>query len=164
MKPRVIVADTSPLIALAVMDLFSILPKLFDTIYIPPAVAKECLADLTKPKSAIIHQALTEKQFIEKTVSDQAYCDLLAQVLDRGESEAIALAKQLDIVVLMDERTGRAVAKREGVECIGSLYCLIRAKQNGHIQAVKPRLTQLQEHGYYLAGSLIAVVLESCQE
>lgn len=164
MKPSVIVADTSPLIALAVMDLISILPDLFESFYVPTAVVNECLLDLTKPKASIIQQAIAEKIIVEKSPSDTTFCTLLSAVLDPGEAEAIALAKELGVAVLMDERAGRNVAVREGVECIGSLYCLIRAKQNGLIKAAAPLSIELQRHGYYLHETLIQKVLKSCKE
>lgn len=57
------------------MDLLSVLPELFERIYVPPAVVEEYLTDLTKPKAAVIQQALAENRFVEKAVSELKYCD-----------------------------------------------------------------------------------------
>ena len=164
LNPAIIVADASPLIALAVMDLIPVLPKLFDRIYVPAAVVRECLEDLTKPKAGVIKRAFEEGLLQEKSVTNEAYVNLLAKVLDQGEAEAISLAKELDVIVLMDERAGRNVAERERIKCIGSLYCLIRAKQAGLIEAAAPKIKQLRQHGYHLHDSLVQVVLDSCGE
>ena len=68
MKPAIIVADSSPLIALAVMELFPVLPNLFELIYVPTAVVKECVADVTKPKAHTIQNALKNGQLIEAPI------------------------------------------------------------------------------------------------
>jgi predicted nucleic acid-binding protein len=164
LKPTVVVADASPLIAIAVMDLFPVLPQLFNVIFVPNAVVIECINDVTKPKSGIIQQALTDGILIEKCLTDPTRAKLLEQLLDQGEAEALALAKELGAVVLMDERCGRQVAAREGIHCIGSLYCLIKAKEEGFIETVAPKIKQLQLHGYYLQQKLIDMVLSRCQE
>ena len=44
-----IVVDTSPLIAIAIMDLFPVFNKLFKQIILPEAVVNECMHDLSKP-------------------------------------------------------------------------------------------------------------------
>ena len=164
MKPTVVVADTSPLIALAVMDLLPVLPKLFKKVLVPSSVVKECLGDLTKPRAMDISNALANQLFIEQSASDKLYCELLANVLDAGEAEAIALAKELNAVVMIDERAARNVAAREHIDCIGSLYVLIKAKQEQLIPAVAPLLERLLDHGYHLSESLIQFVLDTCDE
>jgi len=159
-----VVADASPLIALAIMDLFPVLKQLFERVLVPNAVVKECLNDLSKPYSLAIKQALKDKIIEQKTISDIEFCQLLGQVLDPGEAEAISLAKELDAIALIDEKSGRKVAQREGVDCIGSLYILIKAKKNGFVVSVAPLLKCLLDHGYYLNPALIDTVLIACNE
>ena len=159
-----VVADTSPLIAIAIMDLFSVLDTLFTQIIVPEEVVKECLGDLSKPQSDIIKKALKDHNIQQKTVSDTEYCQLLGQILDSGEAEAISLAKELNAVALIDEKMGRKIAVKEGIKCIGSLYVLIKAKQSKDIVSVVPLLKRLLEHGYYLNASLIETVLIASDE
>jgi len=159
-----IVADTSPLIAIAIMKLFPVLKKLFGQIIVPESVVNECLHDLSKPHSTEIDKALKNNILEQKTVPNNEYCQLLGEILDYGEAQAISLAKELNTVVLIDEKAGRKIAQREGVDCIGSLYILIKAKQNNYIDSVVPLIKRLLKQGYYLDIALIDSVLISCNE
>ncbi len=159
-----VVADTSPLIAIAIMELFPVLDELFEKVYVPHAVVQECLQDLTKEKSKDIKKALKHNFIIEKAVRNTEYCLLLGEILDSGEAEAICLAKELGAIALIDEKAGRKVARRESIACIGSLHILIKAKQLGQIKSATPLLNRLVEHGYYLDSSLIELVLDVCSE
>lgn len=161
---NLVVADTSPLIAIAIMELFPVLNELFEQVIVPRAVVHECLYDLSKAQSKKILQALEHKWIKEKKVNNTEYCQLLGQILDPGEAEAITLAKELNAAALIDEKAGRKVANREGLVCIGSLYVLIKVKQAGLIQSVTPLLNRLIEHGYYLDQKLIDTVLDACNE
>lgn len=161
---NLVVADSSPLIAIAIMDLFPILNKLFEQVIVSQAVVKECLCDLSKAQSMAIQQALQHKWITERKVRNTEYCHLLGQILDPGEAEAITLAKELNATALIDEKAGRKVAHREGLICIGSLYVLIKAKQAGLIQSVIPLINRLIAHGYYLDQKLIDTVLEVSNE
>ncbi len=107
---KLIVADTGPLIALAVMDLLPVLTQLFEKVLVPEAVINEYLSDLTKAQSAKINTALSNKQITLVKVIDKEYCALLEELLDKGEAEAISLAKQYDAAVLLDEKSGRNIA------------------------------------------------------
>lgn len=161
---NLIVADTSPLIAIAIMDLFPVLNKLFKQIIVPEAVIKECMHDLSKPQSVTIKRALKDSIIQPEKVANTEYCQLLGQILDPGEAEAISLAKELSAVALIDEKAGRKIAIREGVKCIGSLYVLIKAKQNRTIVSAVPLIKRLLDHGYYINNNLIETVLLACDE
>lgn len=164
MKPTTVVVDTSPLIALAVMDLLPVLRLLFNTVLVPSAVVRECLDDLSKPMADNIGGALTNKLLVEQPAANRDYCELLAEILGSGEAETITLAKEKNAIALIDEEAGRKAATRENIDVIGSLSILIRAKQENLIPAATPLLNRLVEHGYYLDNSLIQYVLGACDE
>lgn len=164
MKPTTVVVDTSPLIALAVMELLPVLRLLFNTVLVPSAVVRECLHDLSKPMADDIGEALTNRLLVEQPVTNRDYCELLAEILGPGEAETITLAKEKNAIALIDEGAARKAAARENIDVIGSLSILIRAKQENLIPAATPLLNRLVEHGYYLDNSLIQYVLNACDE
>lgn len=70
----------------------------------------------------------------------------LSILLDPGEAEAIALATGLpDCTVLLDDAQARRVAERFGVNRIGTLGILRKAKKSGLIAEIKPFTVQLQQ-------------------
>ncbi len=61
--------------------------------------------------------------------------------------------------VLLDDAQARRVAERFGVNRIGTLGILRRAKKAGLVDAIKPYILQLQKSGIYIRQSLIDAVL-----
>lgn len=75
-------------------------------------------------------------------VADSRAVNALLVELDRGEAEAIVLAKEKHAVLLIDEIEGRDVAARERVQFIGLLGVLAQAKLAGIIPSVRNVLNQ----------------------
>jgi len=91
---------------------------------------------------------------------------MLRKELDEGEAEAIALAvvNNADLL-LLDERIGRKMASRLGIQFIGVLGIIIHAKQNGHFDKVKPLLDELiLKAGFWMTPSLYNYVLTKAGE
>ena len=89
----------------------------------------------------------------------------LAQVLDPGEAEAIALAEQQAArFLLIDDAKGRSIARRRGVPVVGVAGVLLAAKSQGALAAVGPVLKELSACGYRLAPRLVASVLAEAHE
>lgn len=86
--------------------------------------------------------------------------------LDQGESEAIALALELNADrILMDEALGRELAVRMHLKPIGILGILLEAKKGGHIPAIRPCLDNLiQQARFFIGKALYDRVLELAQE
>jgi predicted nucleic acid-binding protein len=98
-----IVADTSPINYLILIQQISVLPKLYTRVLIPPAVFYE----LTSPAApSVVRQwTATSPAWIE-ILSPKKFGALAA--LDLGESQAISLASEVGAsVLLMDEQAGR---------------------------------------------------------
>jgi len=82
-----------------------------------------------------------------------------------GELEAITLYKNLDAdVLLIDDNRAKKYASLNGVKVIGSLGILIKAKEKGHIEKIKPLLDEIQKSEVYISMKLIEKVLEICGE
>lgn len=66
--------------------------------------------------------------------------------------------------MLIDERLGRAVARRLGLPVIGSLGVLIAAKRSGLLVSLKSAIDRMQGNGYYMAEALIREALHKAGE
>lgn len=75
---------------------------------------------------------------------DTGFIEKLSEILDPGEAEAIALAKELKAeLLLIDEKIGREFAVAEHIDCKGAVGILIDAKKKGLILSLKPLLDDL---------------------
>ena len=123
-------------------------------------VVDECLAKPGHTDTLRIQQALSNG--LLKTAPDPRVRQAL-QVLDAGEQTAIELALSHKLVLLIDEKRGRAVAKSQGANIIGTIGILLLAKKAGLIPEIKPLLTVL-EHQYYFSKALIQHALDIANE
>ena len=78
----------------------------------------------------------------------------LTALVHSGEAEAIALAMELDVPLIIDEKTGRRVARSLGVVVTGTLAVILSAKNAGLIDHVDPVLQQLAVAGFHLGRAL----------
>jgi hypothetical protein len=57
--------------------------------------------------------------------------------------------------VIIDERLGRAAARRLGLEVTGLAGVLVRAKETKLLPAVRPILEEIRRRGYWLSDELL---------
>ena len=162
MISQTIVSDSSPLIALAIIDQLELLPKLYQRVVIPPVVWEEITVQGAGLPGSL---AVSQLTWLEIQAPSPALLQPLAILLDRGEAQAIALALGMpSATVLLDDAQARRVAERFGVIPIGTLGILRRAKKAGLIGEIKPNLMQLQDSGIYIRQNLIDAVLRDVGE
>lgn len=70
--------------------------------------------------------------------------------LGGGEREAILLAGERGAKLLADDREAREVAKKRGIDVIGSLWVLAEAKRRGIVSEVRPIIKELVSSGYWM--------------
>jgi len=118
---KIIISDTTALIILAKSNHLNLLTNIIDIVYVPKAVMREI-----QYKNDIVKILIESADFIEvQEVSNQEIlCDIQSTNLDLGETEAIALALEMDLRLIIDEKTGRKIAKQKGVKIIGLLGIL----------------------------------------
>ncbi len=138
----VVVSDTSPIRALDHLGLTSLLEGIYGEVLVPPGVAEE----LRDPESALPPLDWARIPGVRvQAPTDAVRVEQLRQTLDRGESEAIALALEVRAAALLaDERMARAVARSLGLKPVGVLATLVRAKQKGLVTAVGPLMDWLR--------------------
>lgn len=159
----IVVADSSPLIALSAIGRYELPYQLFGEILIPAAVWLELNARST---DALRAELLCAPWLIQKSPANHDLVRSLRQSLGAGEAEAIALSIELGAsLIVIDERLGRRTAARFKLRSIGVLGLLLEAKARGMITEVRPLVEQLHERaGFRLSDDLIRRILSDCGE
>lgn len=161
-SPRVVVANTTPIIGLTLIGQLELLRKLYGQVRIPPAVQAEVLAG--GASGAGIADFQKADWLLVTQLQDPRRADLLSE-LDRGEAEAIALAQELRAdLVIIDEQMARKHARRLGLKLSGTVGILLEAKNRGYIVMVKPLLNQLVQGGIRLGEDVITEALKLARE
>lgn len=162
--PRLVIANTTPLINFAEIGRLELLRQLFSELVVPTAVVVELQAkDWLFPKAAVAIQA----PFVRiRDPVDRALATALNRGLHAGEAECIALAmEQPASLLLLDDVAARAVAEHHGVRFTGTVGCLRLAKQLGLIPTLGPLLDELRTKArFWLTRELSERVLRDCGE
>jgi predicted nucleic acid-binding protein len=150
----VVIADSSPLIALERIGRLNVLPALFGTVVVPPAIAGEIAA-----------KALLADWMIVQPLPDPLDVRLAESTLHAGEREAIGLALQMGVDrLILDDEAARRVALGFGLPVTGTLGVLILAKRAGIVGAVRPLLDALTTAEFRIDRRLRAWVLATADE
>ena len=98
-------------------------------------------------------------------VKDIALLHTLNETVDLGEASAITLTIETPgSTILIDDLKGRKLAKRLGLNFMGVLGMLLKAKQHNIIAAVKPFTNAIQQTDFRVTEELINYVLEQAGE
>ena len=160
----IVVSNTSPLTNLAAIGLLDVIHRILGQILIPQAVFGELtFGGVSWPGAAEVASAGWIRI---RQIEASHLIDALRLELDHGEAEAIALALQVKAnLVLIDEQAGREAARYLGLNVMGVVGILVRAKQLGHIENVLPHLDALrQQAGFYLSESVYRQALSLAGE
>ena len=153
----IVVADTSPLCYLILINCVDVLPKLFGRVSIPQAVRDELSS--TDAPEALQSWMRQPPEWLEiHSVSSEAEEEF--SNLHAGEREAIMLAESLraDLVVL-DEKLARRIAAKRGLAITGTLGLLDEAAARGFIN-LKTVVEQLRLTNFRAAPRLLQALLE----
>jgi uncharacterized protein len=156
-----LVADTGPLLALARIGFLRSLTELFRKIVVTQSVALECLAKPERSDAWAISEAIEAEWLC--VVPDPPVRASFA-MLDSGEQTVLEYALRHGATVLMDERSGRQIAKSHQIKIIGTVGILLLAKRQGLLLQIKPQLHALLSSGYFLSERLIADILDLADE
>jgi uncharacterized protein len=162
----IVISDTSAITNLAAIQCLDLLLQLYNQVTIPDAVYRE-LAEIDPPVPGTLEVKIAPWLEVRQVVNRDVVERLQVEVrLDPGESEAIALALELNAdLLLIDERRGRAEADRLGVRITGLLGILVEAKQRNLIVAVKPLMdTLIATADFRVASALYNQILNLVDE
>lgn len=147
-----VVSDTTALIVLAAQQRLDLFAGCFERVLLPDAVYREWLAG--DPDVAGIVQ---QRSWLEVVSVDEV--PLLAELrtlLDPGEAEALVLARQRHLPLIVDEKKGRRVARMMGIPVLGLVGVLLLAVQRGILDSdsTKQILVNAKERGFHLSNGL----------
>ncbi|NKC12895.1 MAG: DUF3368 domain-containing protein [Gammaproteobacteria bacterium] len=159
---RGVICNTSPLQYLYQTDLLHLLPTLFESAQVPPAVAAE-LAE--GKRHGIRLPELAEISWITvRSVRDRTLLPLVAN-LGNGEKEVLALGMETPgHLLVLDDRNARRYANAAGLESTGTLGILVLAKERGVIETVRPILDHLQDMQFRVDAATREMVLDMAEE
>ena len=148
-----IVSDSTALIVLFDLDRVELLENLFEVVYITPIVLEEISF-----KYPVVLPPFIK---VEK-LNDSKLFNSLKIHLDLGESEAIALAKEKNLSLIIDEKKGRKIAKTMGLKVIGLLGVVYLNAKKGFL--TKSEASEFMEsaidNGYRISKKMVDDVLE----
>jgi predicted nucleic acid-binding protein len=152
----IVIADTTPLNYLVLIDRADLLPQLFGRVLIPPAVFNE------------LNQPAASDQVRDWVGNPPAWLQVQSLLsppdssldhLDAGEREAIALAEEVKAdQLLIDEADARREAARRNLAFMGTLGVLRLAARLDLID-LPSDLARLQQTSFYIDPELISSLL-----
>jgi predicted nucleic acid-binding protein len=152
MPKKIIISDTSSLIALTNIGELELLKKVYEEVVITPEIGEEY--GLETPDWIRIEK-----------IEDIQKFKLLNLELDKGESSGITLALENESsLLIIDEKKGRGIAKKLGIKITGILGVMIRAKEIGVINRVKPLIEKLEKVDFRMSERLKNQILERVGE
>lgn len=155
------VTNTSPLQYLYQAGLLELLPALYGSIVVPQSVVEE----LSKGREAGVPLPdVSALDWVEVRGAREPALLPLVTDLGQGEREALAIALESHGSVLLDDALARKHAELFGLRFTGTLGVLLRAKREGHLEAVRPVLDRLDELGFRLGPAARAEVLSLAGE
>lgn len=129
------VSNTSPLLNLAIIDHLHLVKHQFHELYIPEAVFTELRIEENLPGCNQLKIAIKEEWLKVRSVNNKLLIQLLRRDLDQGESEAIALAIELEAdLILLDEKEGRRTARSMDLSVTVILGIALKAWRNGMVK------------------------------
>ena len=150
----VVIADASPLIALARINQLALLPALFSTVQITQAVADECLF---KPSNDAERITEAIQAGWLHTVENPLFKHNLSRSLGLGEQTSIEYALQADskTLLIMDDALARKQAIRLNLSLVGTAAILFMAERKGLIGDAEGLINQLSQTGYRISAQVV---------
>ena len=159
-EKRLVVSDSTVLIALSSLGILEILKNLYGRIIIPEAVYKELVRGKGKPGSEI-----GSIDWIDVRTLTPQFKKYLEFDLDEGEAETIALSEKIGAdLILIDDHWARKIAEYKGLKYTGTLGLLLKAKKKRLIKEVKSLLDELLNRGFWISAELCNAVLKEAGE
>jgi predicted nucleic acid-binding protein len=154
-----IVINTGPLIALARMDALDAIGQLPLEFICPVEVRDEL------DEGVVQGYPLIAPTWLIVVPLSASLSPVSVAALDKGEAAVIQLAiEQGRLRVSIDELQGRRIAAALGLNRVGSLGLVARAKTLGIIPAIRPLIEKAMREGIHYHPDLVNLVLTAVGE
>jgi predicted nucleic acid-binding protein len=160
---NIVISDTTALIILAKSDKLDLLSNLFQQIFIPQAVEDE----LNFKDDVVKYRVEKFDKISVKNINDTKILNRIKKLnIDDGEVEAISLAIELDLKLIIDERKGRIIAINQGLEVVGVLGILVENYKLNHISFEEAHylFNLFKKNGLRVSKKLEEVILEKLED
>lgn len=156
---KVVVADTGTIISLVHIGQLDLIENIFGDF----CIAKAVWIELNNYDNPDFDDRIIMK--LKPRVKDINSKNYLSMVMDYGESESMILYEELNAeFLLIDDNKARIFAESIGINCIGTLGLLLKAKQKGLITELKPIFQKLLRAGRYFSRKILNEVLTKIGE
>ena len=146
----VVVANSTPLIALSKIGLFELLKEYFEEVIITSEVYAEVV---TRGGDLFGAREVSTSEWIKIIDPDNRLAvESLSVHLGKGDAEAIILAKEKNALLIIDDKDGRTMAANLGVPVTGTVGLLKLAAEEGKVD-LKDTLDELMASGFRLSKS-----------
>ena len=144
----IFVSNSTPLIALSRINKFSLLREYFGEIHIPEEVFDEVV---TRGGNLFGAEEVASAEWIKVgNVGNKIAVESLSITLDKGEAEAIVLAREKDALLIIDDGDGRRTAESLGLKITGTMGILLLAHEDGKLD-LKTAIDDLMAAGFRLS-------------
>jgi predicted nucleic acid-binding protein len=152
----IVVADSSPLHYLILLEQTNLLQQLYGEVAIPETVATELIA--TGSPLKVREWLAGPPSWLRVVVVTANDIASISEELDLGERAAIALAERLQAdLLLIDEVAGRAEARRRSLRVTGMLGVLRIGAEAGLVD-VREVLNRLAATNFYVDEVLLTKI------
>jgi predicted nucleic acid-binding protein len=153
----IVIADTTPVNYLILINEINILALLYGRVIIPMAVFEE-LRNSSAPLAVRTWMEQLPDWLEVRTPATSQYIGLVK--LDAGERDAILLAEELAADrLIIDELHGRREAERRGLHVIGTLGVLKDAAEAGLLDLANA-IESLRKTSFYIAPEILSRLLK----
>ena len=157
----IVIADTSCICYLILLDCIELLPQLYKGVTIPNAVYLELQAP--NAPTQVRQWIQNYPQWLTvKCVEISPDSEL--KKLDPGETEAIILAERLQAdLLIVDDRFARIIARKRGLTITGLLGVLYDAALSGEIDLAK-KFEALRNTSFFVNPKLLESLLQTFEQ
>jgi predicted nucleic acid-binding protein len=154
----ILIADSSALVALSIVNKLDVLEELFGDVYVPRAVYDEIRRENKAESYELANYCKDRVLDIQSSANFNVS-------LGKGESEAIVLYSEKGAdFLLCDDKKAKKFAQSFGLKVIGSLGILLKAKKAKLINEIAPLIEILKGSKIFIDDKTYNLVLKMAEE